>query len=153
MGDSPRGGEMSRRDRGDGHLLGVPDRTVTQNPQSKTKAPKGAAARTAAVLPLSGVVLFPPSGFPFPQMPHTGQRGACFFGWYHTQFSAFIFVQNMPEISLTSPLVYGNIHHAEWQKATKTGGKNNVDRRNDSSRNKHFSLLGETLRGACHFWI
>ena len=44
--------------------MGVPDRTVTQNPQSKTKAPKGAAARTAAVLPLSDVVLFPPSGFP-----------------------------------------------------------------------------------------
>ena len=47
----PRGGEMSRRDRGDGHLLGVPYRTVIQNPQSKTKAPTGAAARTAAVLP------------------------------------------------------------------------------------------------------
>lgn len=26
-----------------------------------------------------------------------------------------------------------------------------MDRRNDSSRNKYFSLLGETLRGACHF--
>jgi hypothetical protein len=46
-------------------------------------------------------------------MPHTGQRGTCFFGWYHTQFSAFIFVQNMLEISLTFPLFYGNIHHAE----------------------------------------
>mgnify|MGYP000696815238 CR=1 FL=1 len=31
----------------------LPDRTVIQNPQPKTKAPKGAAARTAAVLPLS----------------------------------------------------------------------------------------------------
>ena len=99
--------------------MGVPDRTVTQNPQSKTKAPKGAAARTAAVLPCPAWFCFLQVVFPFSQTPHTGQRGACFFGWYHTQFSAFIFVQNMPEISLTSPLVYGNIHHAEWQKQRK----------------------------------
>ena len=99
--------------------MGVPDRTVTQNPQSKTKAPKGAVARTAAVLPLSGVVSFPPSGFPFlTNAPHRVTWGLL-FGWYHTQFSAFLFVQNMLEISLTSPLVYGNIHHAKRQKQRK----------------------------------
>ena len=99
--------------------MGVPDRTVTQNPQPKTKAPKGAAARTAAVLPCPAWFRFLRVVFPFPQTPHTGQRGTCFLGWYHAQFSAFLFVQNMPEISLTSPLVYGNIHHAERQKQRK----------------------------------
>lgn len=99
--------------------MGVPDRAVTQNPQSKTKAPKGAAARTAAVLPLSGVVLFSPSGFPFPtNAPHRATWGLL-FGWYHTQFSVFIFVQNMPEISLTSLGGYGNIHHAKRKKQRK----------------------------------
>ena len=59
--------------------MGVPDRTVIQNPQPKTKAPKGAAARTAAVLPLSGVVLFPPSGFSLShKRPTQGNVGLAF---------------------------------------------------------------------------
>ena len=60
--------------------MGVPDRTVTQNPQSKTKAPKGAAARTATVLLLSGVILFSPSGFPLShKRPTQGNVGLAFW--------------------------------------------------------------------------
>ena len=43
----------------------------------------------------------------------------CFLGWYHAQFSALIFVQIMPENSLTSLGGYGNIHHAKRQKQRK----------------------------------
>lgn len=99
--------------------MGVPDRTVTQNPQSKTKAPERGCGSYSRCVALSGVVSFPPSGFPFlTNAPHRATWGLL-FGWYHTQFSAFLFVQNMPEISLTSPLVYGNIHHAKRQKQRK----------------------------------
>ena len=71
--------------------MGVPDRTVTQNPQSKTKAPKGAAVRTAAVLPLSDVVLFPPSGFPLShKCPTQGGTRTLVSLVYDTQESAEI---------------------------------------------------------------
>ena len=76
----------------------------------------------------------------FHKCPTQGNVGLLFWLVSYT-ISAFLFVQNMPEISLTSPLVYGNIHHADG-KTTKTGGKNNVDRRNNSGRNKHF-----------HYWV
>jgi len=48
----------------------------THNP--RPKPPKGAAARTAAVLPCPAWFRFLRVVFPFSQMPHTGQRGACF---------------------------------------------------------------------------
>jgi len=71
------------------------------------------------VLPLSGVVLFPPSGFSFLTNALHRATWGLLFGWYHTQFSAFLFVQNMPEISLTSLGGYGNIHHAKRKKQRK----------------------------------
>ena len=56
-------------------------------PTSKTKAPKGAVARTAAVLPLSDVVSFPPSGFPFhANAPHRATWGLLFWLVSYTIF-------------------------------------------------------------------
>ena len=89
-------------------------------PITQDQSPKrGCGSYSHCAAPVRRNFVFSEWFSPFPQTPHTGQRGACFLGWYHTQFSAFIFVQNMLEISLTSPLVYGNIHHAERQKQRK----------------------------------
>ena len=79
-GDSPRGGEMSRRDRGDGHLLGVPDRTVTQNPQSKTKAPeRGCGSYSRCVAPVRRSFVSSEWFSPFSQMPpHRAAQGLLF---------------------------------------------------------------------------
>ena len=83
-------------------------KAITQDQSPK----RGCGSYSHCAAPVRRNFVFSEWFSPFPQTPHTGQRGACFLGWYHTQFSAFLFVQNMLEISLTSPLVYGNIHHA-----------------------------------------
>ena len=122
--------------------MGVPDRTVTQNPQSKTKAPERGCGSYSRCVALSGVVSFPPSGFSFPtNAPHRATWGLL-FGWYHTQFSVFIFVQNMPEISLTSLGGYGNIHHAKRKKQRKLEEK--------TMWTEGTIRVGASL---CHYWV
>ena len=67
--------------------MGMHDGKINLPHSSKTKAPKGAAARTAAVLPLSGVVLFSPSGFPFStNAPHRATWGLLFWLVSYTIF-------------------------------------------------------------------